>query len=543
LTARELHKSLGDFAERIDASDRRSKDAISGLRLTVDGLVAKGVADAVPPMRQDPVAAPASASPSALSALQGFQSTPPSYVPPPPEPDLPPFLRTPNNASQQRGYSQEAPPPPPPFGDADDGAPEEDGYSLSALQTILSNTLSQNPPELDDSKFAPGPFDPSGDDPSPFADPQDRPHDFLAQARRAAQAAAERDMEPPRRGKRGAMAGTEQGGGRNLGRLAIIAVAGLAVVTGIVAVLFTLPGSSDDGVERPDPGASIGEMMNGHTAPPVPATSGNREPAQQIPGADFAPLPPATDPATGAPTAMAAPPNGLGVPTQPEPAGGAEFTAGTSALPGTTPKEAVVASLESGAVRGDAKSQYLLSLRYSDGRGVVKDDARAASLVTKAAQQGLAVAQYRLGSLYERGVGVDKNLGSAKEWYEKAARLGNRKAMHNLAVLLADSTAGQPNYKEAAHWFREGATYGLTDSQYNVAVLLEQGWGVQKNLKEATTWYAIAAGQGDTGAAERLEALKKTLPAPDIALALDAARKFKPKPMNPSVNDMPSGPG
>jgi TPR repeat protein len=66
---------------------------------------------------------------------------------------------------------------------------------------------------------------------------------------------------------------------------------------------------------------------------------------------------------------------------------------------------------------------------------------------------------------------------------------------------------------------------------------------VQKNLKEATMWYAVAAGQGDSGAAERLDALKKTLPAPDIALALDAARKFKPKPINPANNDIPTGPG
>jgi localization factor PodJL len=549
LSARDIHKSLGDFAERIDMSDKRNKDAMSGLRLTVDGLVARGVADAVPQMRQDPMGpGTSSANPSALSTLQGFSATPPSYVPPPPLPDsdLPPFLRTPNTAAQQRGYSSEGPPPPPPPAfDDPDGDAHDGGYSLSALQTILANTLSQQPPEMDEGKFAPDPFDPSGDDPSPFADPTDRPNDFLAQARRAAQAAAERDMDRPLRGKRGAMTGEDQGGKRNFGRLAVIALAGVAVVTGIVAVLFTLPGGTDDGVERPDPGSSIGEMMNGHSAPPVPPSGANsRVTPQDVPGADFAPLPPAseTGAANGAPAAMAAPPNGMGVPTQPDPTG-ADFTAGTSALPGTTPKEAVIASLESGAVRGDAKAQYLLSLRYSDGRGVVKDDARAASLVTKSAQQGLAVAQYRLGSLYERGVGVDKNLGSAKEWYEKAAKLGNRKAMHNLAVLMADSTAGQPNYKEAAFWFHEGATYGLTDSQYNVAILLEQGWGVQKNLKEATTWYAIAANQGDSGAAERLEALKKTLPAPDIALALDAARKFKPKPMNPVSNDTPSGPG
>ena len=112
-----------------------------------------------------------------------------------------------------------------------------------------------------------------------------------------------------------------------------------------------------------------------------------------------------------------------------------------------------------------------------------------------------------------------------------------------LAVLLADASLGQPNYKEASRWFREGATYGLTDSQYNLAVLLEQGMGIEKNVKEAVMWYAVASAQGDPGAAERLDVLKKTLLPGDVALALDAARRFKAKALNPASNDLPSGPG
>ena len=82
------------------------------------------------------------------------------------------------------------------------------------------------------------------------------------------------------------------------------------------------------------------------------------------------------------------------------------FTAGTSALPGGDP---AVPALEASAARGDAKSQFLLALRYAEGRGVAKDDVKAASLVTKAAQQGLTVAEYRLGAIYERGVGAPKD--------------------------------------------------------------------------------------------------------------------------------------
>lgn len=542
-SARDIHKSIDDFADRLEVSDKRQKDSISGLRLTVDSIVVAGVADAVP---ADPYASRQNTGSSALNSLQTYVSAQQSHAAPPlpQEPDLPPFLMNQGAGATQRGGYSPEPPPPLSFDDPVPRPRSEDGYSLSALHTMLSTPISQEGAQLGESRFDSSSFDQGFDRQSAFDDPTDRPENFLELARRAAQAAAEREEQVSHRGKRGALPSAEHSGGRNFGRLAVIALAGVAVVIGIVAVLFTLPGSSEDGVERPDPGASIGEMLNGPTQPAVPADERGGRVSQAEPGVQFAPLPATSETGNGTvgPAAIAAPPNGMGVPTQPEPSD-SEFTAGTSALPGTSPKEAVIASLESGAVRGDAKSQYLLSLRYSDGRGVTKDDARAASLATKAAQQGLAVAQYRLGALYERGVGVDKSLPQAKDWYEKSAKLGNRKAMHNLAVLLADSTAGQPNYKEAAHWFREGATYGLADSQYNIAVLLEQGMGVEKNLKEATTWYAIASNQGDGGATERLEALKKSLPPADVAIALDAARRFKPKGLNPAANDIPSGPG
>jgi hypothetical protein len=36
--------------------------------------------------------------------------------------------------------------------------------------------------------------------------------------------------------------------------------------------------------------------------------------------------------------------------------------------------------------------------------------------------------------------------------------------------------------------------------------------------------------------------LQKTMPPADVALAIDAARKFKARPTNPTVNEAPSMP-
>ncbi len=537
--ARDIHKSLDEYSDRLDASEKRHKDAISGLRLTVDGFIANGVADGLP---VDPRSGRATPNPSALSSLQSF-SPPPVAPPPRLEPEIPPFL-----TMGARVLSGDAAPPP--FDDGRNESASGHEYSLSALQTMLAGPLSSQDADHDPSRFEGDRFHDAGANSGLGDYDQDQVNappktggDYMAKARHAAKAAAELGAERSRN-KRQHGFGLDHSGGRNLGRLMIIALAGVAVVAGVVAVLFTLPsGSGDDGVDRPVPGATIGDLLNGQSEPAVPPSSGGASTSAQPAGADFAPLPPAdeTAAANGAPTSVTAPPNGLGVPSQVSPAE-PEFTAGASPLPGSATDTAVT-SLESGAVRGDAKAQFLLSLRYSEGRDVVKDDGRAASLATKAAEQGLAIAQYRLGALYERGVGVPKSLAQAKTWYEKAAKSGNRKAMHNLAVLLADTNSGQPNYKEAARWFREGATYGLTDSQYNLAVLLEQGMGVAKNVKEAATWFAVASAQGDTGAAERLDALKKLLSPGDIAMALDAARKYRAKGLDPSSNELPSGPG
>jgi localization factor PodJL len=303
----------------------------------------------------------------------------------------------------------------------------------------------------------------------------------------------------------------------------------LAVIAGIIALLFTLPGGGDDEINRPDPGASIGEILNGPAPSDASASAGSP--------AEFAP-PSAPEAAGTGAASVAVEPNGLGVPTSETPP--ASFTAGTSVLPGGTPPDATIGNLEAAAVRGDVNAQFLLGLRYAEGRGVAKDDTKAASLVTKAAQQGLVVAEYRLGAIYERGVGVPKDLAQAKTWYERAAKGGNRKAMHNLAVLFADGTGVGQNFQEASRWFREGAEHGLADSQYNLGILLERGMGTEKNASEAAKWYAIAASQGDSGAAERLEQLKKTMSAADVALSLEAARKFQPKPMNPTSNEAPS---
>src|SRR5207247_9887361 len=79
----------------------------------------------------------------------------------------------------------------------------------------------------------------------------------------------------------------------NVGRLLIISLASIALVAGILTLVMNYPGGSSDEPNRPAPGASIGEMMNGTTTPPAseqPAPQGTAPAAQ--PSTNFTPLPP-----------------------------------------------------------------------------------------------------------------------------------------------------------------------------------------------------------------------------------------------------------
>jgi len=194
------------------------------------------------------------------------------------------------------------------------------------------------------------------------------------------------------------------------------------------------------------------------------------------------------------------------------------------------------APLREAALKGNANAQFIIAGRYLEGRGVTADPAAAAVWYEKAAAQGLAPAQYRLGTLYERGEGVTRNMATALAWYERAAEGGNVRAMHNVAVIYAGAGAGAPGYQKAGRWFEAAASYGLSDSQYNLGILFERGLGIDKNLVQAMYWYGLAARQGDQDAGSRLAQIAHDLP-PDLAAKTQARiDSFVPRPEIESAN-------
>lgn len=187
-------------------------------------------------------------------------------------------------------------------------------------------------------------------------------------------------------------------------------------------------------------------------------------------------------------------------------------------------------SLRQAALNGDANAAFIVAARFAEGRNVPQDYKAAARWYRIAAAKGLAPAQYRLGALLERGSGMTADLEDARLWYERAATAGNVRAMHNAAVLFANGDKTKINYGKAAHWFGEAATHNLKDSQFNLAMLYERGLGVEQNLGEAFFWYSLAARQNDQDATAKAKTLENTLPRAVSAEVKTRLAQWQPAP-------------
>ena len=77
---------------------------------------------------------------------------------------------------------------------------------------------------------------------------------------------------------------------------------------------------------------------------------------------------------------------------------------------------------------GDAHAQYLLGVKYENGKGVDQIYEIAVKWHTLAANQGHADAQFSLGAMYNHGNGVPKNFKTSMKWYLLAAEQGNADA-------------------------------------------------------------------------------------------------------------------
>ena len=179
------------------------------------------------------------------------------------------------------------------------------------------------------------------------------------------------------------------------------------------------------------------------------------------------------------------------------------------------------------AQRGDAHAEAKLGLHGLETAHDAVAQSEAINWLQRAADQGEASAQYRLAQLYATGRGVERDDTRAAQLYALAANGGNRNAMYNFAVALVQGDGIPANPSEAARWFQKAAQAGVVDAQFDLAVLYERGLGTPQSLVEAYRWYVIAAAAGDPQARARVNALSGQLTEEERDAAAAAAKRFK----------------
>lgn len=218
----------------------------------------------------------------------------------------------------------------------------------------------------------------------------------------------------------------------------------------------------------------------------------------------------------------------------------ADVSANSAAI--EVPQAVGPVALRDAAAAGDAKALFEVGSRYAEARGVKEDMVAAAKWYGEAAERGFAPAEYRIGNFYEKGIGVGRDIAKSKEWYRRAAEKGNASAMHNLAVLFAMGADGAADNDAATRWFSQAADLGVKDSQFNLGILAAKGAGMQQNLEESYKWFALVAKSGDKDAAAKRDEIAKALRPEQLERAKQATDLWKPKPLDQAANsvDVPS---
>lgn len=85
-----------------------------------------------------------------------------------------------------------------------------------------------------------------------------------------------------------------------------------------------------------------------------------------------------------------------------------------------------------------------------------------------------------------------------------AASKGNAAAQFEVATRFAEGKGVGRNYVEAARWYKRAAAQGLAPAQYRLAVFYERGRGLEQDLARARSWYRRAADQGNVKAMHNL---------------------------------------
>ena len=189
----------------------------------------------------------------------------------------------------------------------------------------------------------------------------------------------------------------------------------------------------------------------------------------------------------------------------------AMFALGTFALEGRGMAQDLAAArrlFAEAAERGHPAASYNLALILLND-GAAQDIERAVQLLDLAAEAEIPDAQHALGVLHARGRGVQRDEARAAALHRRAAKNGSLAGAVEYAIALFNGIGVAKDEAAAAEYFRRAAFRGNAIAQNRLARLHVAGRGVAVDLVEAASWHLLASSQGlpDTWLDEALNAL------------------------------------
>jgi TPR repeat protein len=183
----------------------------------------------------------------------------------------------------------------------------------------------------------------------------------------------------------------------------------------------------------------------------------------------------------------------------------------------------------------DPHAKLRLARLYSEGLGVVRDEAAAAQFIIDAAESGETEALYLAGSLYLEGRVIPQDLkkgenllisaanhlyppaytklgrfyeveekddAAAEAYYQKAADAGVAEGARLLGAMIERNL----DYKRAALYYTQAADNGDIQAASKLGHFYENGIGVVKNYKTAAEYYMKSIGSDGGFSENRLAA-------------------------------------
>ena len=178
------------------------------------------------------------------------------------------------------------------------------------------------------------------------------------------------------------------------------------------------------------------------------------------------------------------------------------------------------------AAQGEAESQFILGLAYSDGwDGTIKAGSTAAKWRELANELGDLRPLLVTGLLRKEKTRLEQNRTEALKWLTLAAERGDNYAQVILGDKLLEGDGVPSNWRQGTGWIKKAAAAGFAPAQFRMGVIYLVGDPTRpKDEIEALAWFILAAESGSKTAQEYRDERTRLLGRDIARLAIKRSR-------------------